>query len=183
VKILHDNGIQVNGSFVLGFDHDSPDVFERTVAWIEENRLECATFHVLTPYPETPLFRELDAARRIVHRDWRLYDTAHVVFDPALMTAEQLLAGYQWCYRRLFSHRSILQRRPRDWRAVLPYLAMSYLYKRSNRIWHMLIRYRLTALIWRPLIELSRRRHLRFRRRLELAQIAHETRGVVSAGV
>src|SRR5262249_39289780 len=44
VVILHDHGIQVNGSFVLGFDHDCPDVFERTVAWIEEARLECATF-------------------------------------------------------------------------------------------------------------------------------------------
>ena len=31
VGILHDNGIQVNGSFVFGFDHDGPDVFERTV--------------------------------------------------------------------------------------------------------------------------------------------------------
>ena len=57
VAILHDHGIQVNGSFVLGFDHDEPDVFEQTVEWIEENRLECATFHILTPYPGTPLFR------------------------------------------------------------------------------------------------------------------------------
>ena len=32
VQIFHDNGIQVNGSFVLGFDHDGPDVFEKTVA-------------------------------------------------------------------------------------------------------------------------------------------------------
>ena len=167
VKILHDHGIQVNGSFVLGFDHDEPDVFEKTVEWIEENRLECATFHILTPYPGTPLFRELEADRRIVHRDWRLYDTANVVFEPARMSAEQLFTGYQWCYRQLFSHRSIWRRRPRDWRAVLPYLAMSYLYKRSNLIWQLLIRYRLTAWIWRPLIELSRRRHLRFRRRLE----------------
>lgn len=51
----------MNGSFVLGFDHDGPDVFERTVAWIEANRLECATFHVLTPYPGTPLFRRMEA--------------------------------------------------------------------------------------------------------------------------
>lgn len=61
VRVFHDHGIQVNGSFVLGFDHDRPDVFERTVAWVEENRLECATFHVLTPYPGTPLFRQLEA--------------------------------------------------------------------------------------------------------------------------
>src|SRR5690606_886093 len=31
VDLLHQHGIQVNGSFVLGFDHDGPDVFERTV--------------------------------------------------------------------------------------------------------------------------------------------------------
>lgn len=183
VAIFHANGIQVNGSFVLGFDHDTPDVFERTVEWIERNRLECATFHILTPYPGTPLFAELEAQGRIVHRDWRLYDTAHVVFEPARVTAEQLLRGYEWCYRRLFSHTSIWRRRPRDWRAVLPYLAMSYLYKRSNFIWHLLIRYRLTALVWRPLIELSRRRHLRFRRRLRRGGGGDAAGHVVSAGV
>ena len=51
VRMLHDHGIQVNGSFVLGFDHDRKDVFARTAEWVEENRLECATFHILTPYP------------------------------------------------------------------------------------------------------------------------------------
>ena len=49
VRLLHDYGIQVNGSFALGFDHDHKDVFARTADWIEENRLECATFHILTP--------------------------------------------------------------------------------------------------------------------------------------
>ena len=61
VAMLHDHGIQVNGSFVLGFDHDRKDVFERTVAWIEAARLECATFHILTPYPGTPLFRQMES--------------------------------------------------------------------------------------------------------------------------
>jgi len=93
VAILHDNGIQVNGSFVLGFDHDDATVFEKTVEWIEQNRLECATFHILTPYPGTPLFAQLEKEKRIVHRDWRLYDTAHVVFEPQHMTGEELLNG------------------------------------------------------------------------------------------
>ena len=59
------------------------------------------------------------------------------------MTAEQLAEGYAWCYGRLFSHASIWRRRPHDVRAVLPYLAMSYLYKRSNRLWYWLIRHAL----------------------------------------
>src|SRR5207253_10084110 len=88
VGLLHDHGIQVNGSFVLGFDHDRPDVFARTAEWIEANRLECATFHILTPYPATPLFRQMQAEDRILHRNWSLYDTGHVVFRPRQMTAE-----------------------------------------------------------------------------------------------
>jgi radical SAM superfamily enzyme YgiQ (UPF0313 family) len=186
VALLHDQGIQVNGSFVLGFDHDGPDVFARTVEWIEANRLECATFHILTPYPGTPLFRQMDSEGRLLHKDWSLYDTAHVVFEPKGMTADELADGYAWCYRHLFSHRSIWCRRPRDWRAVAPYLAMSYLYKRSNFLWHLMIRNRLTARLWRPLVEGTRRRHLRFRRRLEAGLTPPGgARGptVVSAGV
>jgi len=183
VALFHDHGIQVNGSFVLGFDHDRPDVFERTAEWIEANRLECATFHVLTPYPGTPLFRQFEAEDRLLHRKWSLYDTSHVVFRPRHMTPDQLAAGYAWCYERLFSHASIWRRRPRQGDAVLPYLAMSYLYKRSNRMWAFLIRHRLTHAVWGPLVEWTRRRHLRFRSRLDATQPAGAPACVVSAGV
>jgi radical SAM superfamily enzyme YgiQ (UPF0313 family) len=178
VRLLHDHGIQVNGSFVLGFDHDGPDCFERTCDWIEENQLECATFHILTPYPGTPLFRQLRSEGRLLHTCWDQYDTAHVVFRPRQLTVEQLAAGYERCYERLFSPRSIWRRRPLDWRAVPAYLAMSYLYKKSNRFWPLLIRHRLTARVWRPLIELTRCRHVRFRRRL-----ARATAGVEAAAL
>jgi radical SAM superfamily enzyme YgiQ (UPF0313 family) len=188
VGILHDNGIQVNGSFVLGFDEDRKDVFATTAEWVEENRLECATFHILTPYPGTPLFRQMETEGRLLHKDWSSYDTAHVVFQPKHMTPDELLQGYGWLYRRLFSHRSIWRRRPSDLHAVLPYLAMSYLYKRSNRFWHLLIRHDLTHAIWRPLVDYTRRRHLKFRDRLEATAISprpHSMRGeaVVTAGV
>jgi radical SAM superfamily enzyme YgiQ (UPF0313 family) len=166
VRILHDHGIQVNGSFVVGFDHDHPDCFDRLSSWIEENRLECATFHVLTPYPGTPLFRQMKREGRILHEDWSLYDTAHVVFRPTHMTPDALQAGYEQLYARTFSHASIWRRRPESAAAVVPYLAMSYLYKRSNAVWPWLIENRLVHAAWRPLVEASRRRHLRFRERL-----------------
>ncbi|MCM3875892.1 MAG: B12-binding domain-containing radical SAM protein [Thermoanaerobaculia bacterium] len=166
VDLLHANGIQVNGSFVLGFDGDRRDVFARTAEWIEENRLECATFHILTPYPGTPLFRTMEAGGRLLHRSWDLYDTAHAVFRPRHMTPDELERGYAWLYERLFSAASIWRRRPEDARAVLPYLAMSWLYKRSNALWHILIRHGLVHTVWGPLVEATRKRHLKFRRRL-----------------
>lgn len=183
VRVFHDCGIQVNGSFVFGFDHDRADVFGRTLRWIEEQRLECATFHILTPYPGTPLFRALEAEGRLLHRDWSRYDTAHAVFQPRHMSPGELEAGYAGCYERLFSHRSIWLRRPEDARAVAPYLAMSYLYKRANPLWALLIRQRLTARVWRPLVGISRRRHLRFRARLAAKNQPCRAEVVLSAGV
>lgn len=184
VEVFHRYGIQVNGSFVLGFDHDQPDVFERTAEWIEVNRLECATFHILTPYPGTPLFRQMEAQGRILHRDWDRYDTGHVVFQPKHMSVDDLDRGYAWCYDRLFSHRSIWRRRPADWRAVPADLGMSYLYKRSNLFWHLLIRHRLTARVWRPLMEHTRRRRLKLRERIRRGEGgAVRASHIVSGGV
>jgi len=190
IRLFHDNGIQVNGSFVLGFDEDRHDCFAALAQWIEANRLECATFHILTPYPGTPLFRQMEREDRLLHRDWSKYDTAHVVFKPKHMTPEELALGYDWLYRRLFSPASIWRRRPADTSAVPAYLAMSYLYKRSNRFWHFLIKHRLVHAVWSPLVHWTRFRHVAFRKRLERAPQVTVSRSslditgqVVSAGV
>jgi radical SAM superfamily enzyme YgiQ (UPF0313 family) len=103
VRLFHDYGIQVNASFVLGFDHDDPGVFSRTIQWAEDNRVECATFHILTPYPRTPLFRKMKKHQRMLHENWELYDTAHVVFLPEQVTPTQLKEVYSQAYRKLFT--------------------------------------------------------------------------------
>jgi hypothetical protein len=66
---------------------------------------------------------------------------------------------------------------------VLPYLGMSYLYKRSNRIWYWLIRHGMVHTVWSPLVELTRWRHLRFRRELEIRADAGQVGSLFSAGV
>lgn len=174
VQILHDSGVQVNGSFVLGFDHDRLDCFEQLIEWIERCRLENATFHILTPYPGTPFYRQMEAEGRILHRNWELYDTGHCVFRPRHMEPEELERGYAWCYERLFSHASIWHRRPEDASAVPPYLAMTYLYKHSNTLWEWLIRRRLVTAAWKPLVHATRWRHVRYRKRLEAQPLPAE---------
>ena len=87
-------------------------------------------------------------------------------------------------YRRLFSHASIWRRRPADWGAVAPYLASSYLYKRSNRVWRLLIKHHLVHAAWRPLVELTRLRHVRFRAKLATREkLGREGANVVPVGV
>jgi radical SAM superfamily enzyme YgiQ (UPF0313 family) len=158
IGLLHEHGIEVNGSFVFGFDEDGPDVFDRTLDFIVKQRLECATFHILTPYPGTPFFSRLEAEGRILTRDWSLYDTAHVVFRPARMTPGELLAGYRRSYRRLYAWPTILARRPvadgvaETATRSAAYVAMTLLYKKWDWLWRLLVPLRLTHAVWAPLV-------------------------------
>ena len=115
VAILHENGIQVNGSFVLGFDHDRRDVFARTMAsWIEENRLECATFHILTPYPAHAAVSPDGSGGSIAASRLGSYDTAHACLPAQAHDGRGVgRRAMRWMYERLFSHTSIWRRRPR----------------------------------------------------------------------
>jgi len=109
VDRLHSLGVMINASFVFGMDEDDPSVFERTVEWAVERGIETATFHILTPYPGTELFRRLESEGRILHRNWDLYDTRHAVFRTRSMTAEALESGYRRAYRDFYRWSSILR--------------------------------------------------------------------------
>lgn len=135
---IRGRGIMVNGSFVFGFDGDDASVFDRTVDWSQECCIDTATFHILTPYPGTPLFAQLDREGRIVDHNWDHYDTAHVVFRPKFLSADELLAGYQRAYDRFYAAPAILHRVLAIGRGRLPRLMPNVGYKRMNFVWPLL---------------------------------------------
>jgi len=144
VRRLHDLGVMVNASYVFGFDEDDATVFERTVEWAIAQGTETATFHVLTPYPGTELFRRMETAGRILHHDWDLYDTRHAVFRPARLTPRQLEDGYFRAYRDFYSWGSILRgaaHKP-DLAGALRHAAYAIGWKKCEPVWDGLIRAR-----------------------------------------
>jgi radical SAM superfamily enzyme YgiQ (UPF0313 family) len=151
---LDDLGVMVNGSFVFGLDGDGPDVFDRTVDWAVRRGITTATFHVATPYPGTAFHREMDAAGRILHRDWDRYDTRHAVFRPARMTTAQLEAGYWRAYERFYSWSNIARASARHgtWSRSAKHFAYSGGWKKLEPVWDAVIRsHRLHRM--RPILE------------------------------
>ena len=142
ISRLHDLGVMVNGSFVFGMDHDGPDVFERTVEWAVEQGVETATYHILTPYPDTALYRRMDAEDRLLHHDWDLFDTRHVVFKPKLLTASELEAGYWRAYRDFYRWGSIWRgaSSKHGLRPRLRHMAYAGGWKKFEPLWDLLIR-------------------------------------------
>lgn len=154
IQRLDSLGVMVNGSFVFGLDHDDPDVFDRTVEWGVSRGLTTATYHVLTPYPGTVQFKQMEAAGRILHRNWDLYDTRHVVYETRGLTAQQLEDGYWKAYRDFYRMRSIwdASRQHAHVKHRLKHLAYTTGWKKFEAVWDFLIRTG-TLRLTRPMLE------------------------------
>ena len=111
---LHRLGISIQGCFVFGLDHDTPEVFDHTVDFALDAGIDLPRFAVVTPFPGTPLHHRLDAEGRILTKDWELYDGQHVVFEPAGMTVQELAKGHEKAWRDVYRYSSIAKRL---WRA------------------------------------------------------------------
>jgi radical SAM superfamily enzyme YgiQ (UPF0313 family) len=109
VNRLHSLGIMINGSFVFGLDDDDKDVFKRTVDWGVKHSITTSTYHVLTPYPGTQLFKDMEKQGRIITRNWDLYDTRTVVYQTRNLTPSELESGYQWAYREFYKWTNIIK--------------------------------------------------------------------------
>jgi len=108
---FHSHAIAVQAGVVFGFDHDDRSIFRSTVDFYRAIGLDSATISVLIPFPNTPLFKRLDAEGRILTRDWSKYNgKKDVVFQPALMSANELLMGMEWASRQFYSLPSIIER-------------------------------------------------------------------------
>jgi radical SAM superfamily enzyme YgiQ (UPF0313 family) len=110
IRILHDLGIAVQGCFVFGFDHDTKDVFKRTVDFVYESNIDLPQFSIYTPFPGTEAFNKLEREKRIIERDWSLYDAEHVVFKPLNMTKKELFNGLKYAWEKSYSLKSITKR-------------------------------------------------------------------------
>ncbi len=110
VRKLHDSGIAVNGCFAFGGDEDGPDVFKRTVEAVIRLKIDLPRFSILTPFPGTELYREMEKQGRITDRHWAMYDVEHCVFQPKNMSFEQLYDGIEWAWRETYRVINIAKR-------------------------------------------------------------------------
>ena len=142
IRRLHDLGVMANGSFVFGMDDDDESVFARTVEWAIEQGIETATFHILTPYPSTALYQRMMEQERMTSDDWDVFDTRHVVFRPARMSAEALEAGYWRAYRDFYRWSSIAKGAwtKADWPGRLRHLSYAGGWKKFEPLWDWVIR-------------------------------------------
>lgn len=106
IKLFHDHGIKVEGTILLGLDHHTEDFVKRFIDFLLTIELDLAEFTVLTPFPHTKYWEQLEAEGRIFDRDWSHYNAGTVVFQPKLMTPDTLQRLYHEAWTQFYAERS-----------------------------------------------------------------------------
>jgi len=99
LRIIRSNGIKVWASFMIGWDHDTPDVLEDTLQFAIKQKFFLANFNNLLPYPGTPLYETLKNEGRLLFDKWWLDENFHFggpSFKPRHFNPEGLCEG---CYQ------------------------------------------------------------------------------------
>ena len=110
---LRRHGIRVYGTFIFGYDGDTPESFAPTVAFAQEHAMYIAAFNHLTPFPGTPLYRRLEAEGRLLYDAWWMdeaYSYNRIPFTPRGMSPEALQRDCLEARRTFYSWPSIMRR-------------------------------------------------------------------------
>ena len=120
VEKLHRHGIGVCAGMVFGYDWDSAEVFPLALDFLESAQVDALQATILTPFPGTELFQEMNRSGRLVEEDWEKYDFSHVVFEPQQMSRQTLQDGHDWLLSRFYSRAAIARRLFRELAYLCP---------------------------------------------------------------
>jgi radical SAM superfamily enzyme YgiQ (UPF0313 family) len=106
-------GLRIYGTFIFGYDHDTPASFREAVGFAKEQGLFIAAFNHITPFPGTPLYQRLRDEGRLRYDAWWLdprYRYNEVPFEPRRMTHQELSAHCVAARKEFYGWPSIAQR-------------------------------------------------------------------------
>ncbi len=106
IKMYHDYGISVEGTVLLGMDHQTEDDIKELLDFIREIDLDLAEFTILVPFPETKAYDDLLKEGRIFDFDWNHYTADKVVFQPKHLTPEKLQELYYYAWDSFYADES-----------------------------------------------------------------------------
>lgn len=109
VSIIQSAGIEVIGGFIVGFDSDQPDIFERQFEFIQKTGVATAMVGLLQAVPRTKLYQRLAGEGRLRGESGGDNTSAALNFEPKL-DRDFLLRNYRQLMQRLYEPGAYYQR-------------------------------------------------------------------------
>ena len=109
VKTIHRAGIQVMGGFIVGFDSDTPSIFQRQIDFIQKSGIVTAMVGILQAAPGTRLFERLQMENRVMQTfsGDNVDGTTNIIPKMGL---DRLLDGYRSIMKQIYSPHNFYRR-------------------------------------------------------------------------
>jgi len=185
VRLIQSYGIEVMAGFIVGFDNDPPNVFERQIQFIREAAIPLSMVGLLTALPNTQLWRRLKAEGRLLKESLGNNTLIDLNFIPK-MDKQQLLDGYERILRTIYSPKEYFERAS----AFLSHLGgaarspvvFSDLMALGRSLWRQGFVYNYRKEYWKFLAQTVRRHRHHFSKAVTLAIMGHHFFELTSAG-
>lgn len=109
VKTIQKAGIQVSGGFIVGFDSDTPEVFQRQVDFIQQSGIVAAMVGLLNAPKNTALYRRLEKENRLTVDASGDNTDFSMNFKPK-MNARELMNGYRSIIQNIYAVKPYYER-------------------------------------------------------------------------
>jgi len=109
VKRMQQAGLQVQGGFIIGFDSDTPSIFQRQMEFIEKSGIVIAMISLLQAYPNTRLYQRLKMEGRLLNQV-SLDNVCATTNIVTTMDPEELSMRYRELLSHLYSPSNCYQR-------------------------------------------------------------------------
>ena len=129
MKNFRRHGLRIYGTFIFGYDHDSPETFRTTMDFAKSEGLFIAAFNHITPFPGTPLYDRMQAEGRLLYDPWwndDRYRYNMIPFQPAQMSPDELADLCVEARREFYSWRSIGRRATHRVNFRDPWMLLNY---------------------------------------------------------
>ncbi len=113
ITLLRKYGISIHGSFIVGDIHETKQQALQTARWVQKMNPRVAQFSILTPYPGTALYNDVEREGRFLHKNWELYDALHATVKTDGMTPEEVQKMLIKDYRMAYLNKERLLHPPR----------------------------------------------------------------------
>lgn len=109
IRIIQNNGLQVQAGFIIGFDQDTPSIFDRMILFIQTSKIVTAMVGLLQAPPKTRLWERLRKEKRLISQPTGSNTDCTINFLPK-MNLHSLISGYKKVVNYIYSPKNYYQR-------------------------------------------------------------------------
>jgi anaerobic magnesium-protoporphyrin IX monomethyl ester cyclase len=102
IELLRKYGIRIHGSYIMGDIKETVHMVDQTIKWARSVNAKTTQFSILTPYPGTALYADIERENRFLHKNWTWYDALHPVVKLDYISPEKLGKLLIKAYRKVY---------------------------------------------------------------------------------